>query len=113
MKSKYKKQKVFKMLESELNINDRYLCNVIEDFNNYLEKYTSEGYTELWFEMDYNSYGDSINLMGTREETDEEFEKRIQEAEKIIEKKKKEKEKKEASERALYLKLKKKYDKGS
>lgn len=91
------------------NTNLTQLKNTIEDF---ITEYGEEAYIVFDYEREYY---DGINLtaqlMYSREETDEEYTKRLKEIEKGKEKKKIASKKKKEEERALYEKLKAKFEK--
>ena len=92
------------------DLDNQTLDNVIDN----LEKLKKEngGYS-LWLSFDRYSEGLSVDLYGSREETDEEYKERI-EAEKKMKKlkdaRKNEEKKHEDEERALLAKLKEKYE---
>jgi hypothetical protein len=113
MPTNYKKLKIREVLKSDINIGKRYLTDVVEELTKYLKEYSERGYMDVYIEQDYYSYEKETTIIGYREESNDEYLNRIKQAEKAEKKRKDEQKKKEDTERALYLKLKKKYDKGS
>jgi hypothetical protein len=97
---------------------EQYLQDIDGTFNGDLDrvidtlqsfKVTYSNYTK--FRVEYYHHWDTVNirLHGTREETDEEYKKRLEIAYKRNENTKKEQQKRESRERKEYERLKKKY----
>ena len=94
------------------------LDDAIEYLQDLKKTYELEGYTDLqidnYQEYNYGTYDEVITFSGKREETTQEYNKRVAQEKRTREKKKKEREKaaakEEKKEKELYEKLKKKFE---
>ena len=76
---------------------------VIERIKKYRDIALSAGYTDIKIEEDYNYESSDFDMIGWREESDEEFERRVKKAEAFIKVR-------EATDKADYERLKKKFE---
>lgn len=102
--SKYKKMEIRKIIVSDIELYGYELNKFIDYLKNIIN--SNKEFIRLEFNYDYDDMKE-INIVGIREETDEEFEKRIAKIKKIEKETKKTKEDKERKE---YERLKKKFE---
>jgi hypothetical protein len=88
------------------------ITEVIQRLNNIYKENTDKGFVRIFIVSDYG-YDNSVNytLHGERDETDQEYDTRIQQQEALIEQSKALKKAKKNEDYQLYLRLKKQFEK--
>lgn len=111
----YKKNQVKEKIDTyTISDFEGQLDEIIDHFDKLRGAFTKK-YSNLRFVLEFEQYFDGstddlLVFYGDRLETDREFEKRVKESQKAKQKKKDRQVKKESKERALYGRLKKKYE---